>query len=209
MPKHIDITNQRYGKLVVLKKQGKTKYGKSLWLCKCDCGNYKEVDISSLRKGNTKSCGCLVVENHPRKYTDKNEYNYRKRIYKIYDGIRQRCYNKKIPNYSHYGNKGIVMCNEWLDKKNGFFNFYNWAINNGYKENLTIDRIDVKGNYEPSNCRWITLQEQQLNRTNTVYIIINNKKEPLMKICKEKNISYSCAYNRLRKDKSINDLFKL
>ena len=97
------------------------------------------------------------------------------------------------------------MSDEWLNNSQLF---YNWAIESGYKEGLTIDRIDVNGNYEPSNCRWLTIQEQQQNRTNTVYVIINNKRQSLNELCKKNNVSYNLAYQRLRKGKPIQDLFK-
>lgn len=203
MSNYNDITDKRFGKLIAIRRTGTTPYGKAIWLCKCDCGNYKEIDGSSLRRGNTKSCGCLVIENHPRKYF--KEIPHKKKLYKIYNGIKQRCYNKNCPNYKNYGARGIKMCDEWL---NDFKKFYNWAIENNFEENLTIDRINVNGNYKPSNCRWLTIEEQQQNRTNTVYVIINNKKQSLNKLCKENGVSYNLAYQRLRKGKSIENLFK-
>lgn len=203
MSNYSDITNKRFGKLTAIKRTGTTSYGKAIWLCKCDCGNYKEIDGSSLRKGNTKSCGCLVAENHPRKII--TNISSTKKLYKLYSAIKQRCYNKKCTNYKNYGGRGIIMSDEWLNNSQLF---YNWAIESGYKEGLTIDRIDVNGNYEPSNCRWLTIQEQQQNRTNTVYVIINNKRQSLNELCKKNNVSYNLAYQRLRKGKPIQELFK-
>ena len=164
-----NIKGERYGRLEVIEHIG-TRRGKALWKCKCDCGNYADVTGDSLRQGKTKSCGCLGDDNR-RKITTRNRYGATKhnqckegkksRIYRIYDAMHQRCYNEKNGAYKHYGGRGIVICDEW---KNNFESFFQWSLKNGYSDDLSIDRIDNDGNYEPSNCRWADMTLQGLNR---------------------------------------------
>lgn len=140
-----------------------------MWKCQCECGNYKTVSIYNLVSNHTTSCGCKRWKTGNRKHGLS-----RTRIYNIYTKMKQRCYNKNDVSYKDYGAKGITVCKEWLGK-NGFQNFYNWAILNGYREDLTIDRINPYGNYEPSNCRWATYETQQNNRTNNAKIEFNGE----------------------------------
>lgn len=157
----IDITGKTFGHLTVLSPASRpktTKENGQFWLCRCTCGKEKVVHGHSLRRGQTKSCGCLQKEKatkHGMKGT---------RLYTIYLSIKQRCYYTKHIHYKDYGGRGIKMCDEWLDKENGFTNFYKWAIANGYSDDLSIDRINVDGNYEPNNCRWANMFTQAWNR---------------------------------------------
>jgi len=124
------------------------------------------------------------------------------RLQQTYSNMKGRCYNPKTNGYKYYGGKGITVCAEWLkDSKK----FYAWALNNGYEENLTIDRIENDGNYEPSNCRWATHKEQQNHRTNTIFIEYDNEIKPLTQWSKETGISQSAIKNRLDKGKDILD----
>lgn len=166
--KHEDITGQRFGKLVVIRYEK----NKKSWLCKCDCGNERYISISALKKGERTSCGCKRMN----KYNDLKKDSRFKRLYGVYTKIIGRCYRKKDSNYYRYGARGIKVCDEWLGEE-GFNNFFNWSILNGYKIEMennrnkyAIDRIDNKGNYCPENCRWITQSE---NSIRTSYV--NNK----------------------------------
>ena len=155
--KIIDITGNKYGKLTVIKFDHSND-GNSYWLCKCECGKETVARGSHLKTGNTKSCGCLSNTRNV-----KHNLTYT-RLYKTWTNMKGRCYNKKDKNYKHYGGRGIKICDEW---RNNFINFYNWSITHGYRDDLTIDRIDVNGNYEPENCRFITIKEQQSNKRNS------------------------------------------
>lgn len=203
MGKFIDLTGQRFGKLVVIKRDGITNSKHTRWLCKCDCGNFSYVSKVNLKNGSTKSCGCLKKE----KFTNYKHGKVNSRLYYIYNGMKARCYNKNHHAYFHYGGRGIKICDEWLDKKSGFISFYSWAINNGYKQRLTIDRIDVNGNYEPNNCRWVTISEQANNKRNNYFISYNGETHTIAEWSKILDIPYSILFDRLRRKRDIDKIF--
>lgn len=199
LSKFIDLTGQKFGKLTVIKRADDYISPKGnhfvRWLCKCDCGNEAIVAGSSLRaKNGTKSCGCINKEKSRDRMLKHGLYG--QRIYRIYKGMKERCYKKYCINYEDYGNRGIKICDEWLGDC-GFINFYNWAISNGYKDDLSIDRINVDGDYEPNNCRWITNIEQQNNKRNNIKVLYNNKYISLLELSKETNINFNTLKGRI------------
>ena len=162
MSKVNDLTGKKFERLKVIEYYGNNKNGKALWLCQCECGNTKIILGNSLLSKLTLSCGCYNKE-LVKKVNIKHNMSY-SRLYKVWQGMKTRCYNPNFIYYCNYGGRGIMICDEW---KNDFSKFYEWAINNGYKEGLTIDRINNDGNYEPDNCRWITRAEQNRNQRKT------------------------------------------
>lgn len=166
----VDITGERFGRLVALHPTSQRRSGKVMWLCQCDCGNTTLATSNSLKTGNTRSCGCLYRETIARRKHGMTGT----RIYRIWKAMRSRCLNVNHKNYKQYGGRGINICDEWLDD-DGFQNFYEWSMKHGYADNLTIDRIDVNGDYTPNNCRWITQHEQTRNKRNTINITAHGK----------------------------------
>ena len=170
MNKIEDLTGCIFGRLTVIKYLGKNKNNKTKWLCLCECGNEKEILACHLKSGAIQSCGCYGKEQRIKSIT-KHNLRYTK-IYNTWLNIKNRCYNKRNVQYNDYGGRGIKVCDEWL---NDFMSFYNWSMGNGYKEDLTIDRINNDGDYEPSNCRWVTVKIQNRNKRNNHLITYNNK----------------------------------
>lgn len=169
MGKFIDLTGQRFGRLSVISRAENDKNGNVRWLCLCDCGNEVIVSTKSLKNGHTKSCGCLHAEKvrelcKKMNITRVKHRLSKTRLYSVWSSMKTRCTNHNCVAYKNYGGRGVLVCAEWTDREKGFINFYNWAMANGYREDLTLDRVDVNGNYEPYNCKFSTSQEQTDNR---------------------------------------------
>lgn len=172
-----DLTGMKFTRLTAIEEHG--KIGKvTAWLCKCDCGNFKVVLRNNLLQGSVKSCGCLTKEiasergiksrigDRTRKHGD-----FGTKLYGIWAAIKRRCSNPNTKHYEDYGGRGIKVCDAWLD----YIGFKEWATLSGYKEGLTIERIDVNGNYCPENCSWIPLEQQASNTRRSVHVEYNGK----------------------------------
>ena len=205
MGKFKDISGQKFGRLTAV-KTAFYKNGYYHWECQCDCGKKVIVKGSNLRNGHTQSCGCKnfgIVRNY--KHGGKKS-----RLYGIYRKMIFRCYQKNYHHYFDYGGRGIKVCDEWLGD-NGFINFKEWALENGYCDDLTIDRIDVNGNYEPSNCRWADIITQANNKRNTKYITLNGETKPFMIWCDEYGLRNHCKtiWDRLKRGWSPIEAFTI
>lgn len=196
--KKIDIVGQRFSRLYVINKIIKNR--KTLYMCKCDCGNLCLVSKHYLTHGITKSCGCLKKEYQ--KKGNKKHGLLKTRIYRIYMSMKNRCYLKTHVGYNRYGGRGIKICDEWLGE-NGLRNFYNWAVTNGYDEHLSIDRIDNDGDYSPKNCKWSTPREQQNNTSKNRKFYYNGEWQSISELSRKYNINISTLYNRIKKHGNI------
>lgn len=189
--KNFDITGNTYGYLTVIERYGMDNNRRnSTWLCECKCGNRSVVNRSALVSGHTISCGC-------RQYESKNITHgmSKTRIYHEWLSMRRRCYGASKKDFKDYQGKGITVCDEW---KNDFLAFRDWSYENGYSDDLTIDRIDNGKGYAPDNCRWITIGEQQANKTNTVKILYNGEYRCLRTVCMEIGFPYKLAHQRYK-----------
>ena len=174
-----DLIGMRFGRLTVIEKADRGDYGIN-WLCKCDCGNLHTVSGHALRRKSKgiRSCGCASLEAAKSLGGyNKAPYDTKERLYKVWKGMKRRCYNQNDKRYENYGGRGITVCDEWKDD---YLAFRRWAYESGYDDSAqyqqcTIDRIDVNGNYEPSNCRWADAKEQSRNRRTTKLISYNGK----------------------------------
>lgn len=190
MGKFIDLTGQRFGRLGVIERV-QTSRNRTFWKCICDCGNEKIVNGGDLVSGHTRSCGCYKLERMREGSLRHGKSNTR--LEHIWANMRSRCYNKKHKYYDNYGSRGIVVCNDWLISDN----FYKWAENNGYADNLEIDRIDSNGNYCPENCRWVNKQVQNSNTRRNRYFIKDGKKLTLSECARELGCDETTILGRL------------
>ncbi len=189
--KYEDLTGRRYGRLVVIgRSKERGNCNQVRWDCICDCGNTHSASTQSLSGGHTKSCGCFNRERH----TKHGESRSDNKLYRAWSRIRERCNSPSYYHFKDYGGRGIKVCDEWEESYQAF---RDWAVANGYKEGLSIDRIDVNGNYEPSNCRWVTLAEQQRNKRTTKYITYMGETKSVPEWCDIYNLDQGNVRRRL------------
>lgn len=201
----LDITGKKYKMLIAIEfdhMQGERAY----WKFQCDCGNIIVARADAVKFGKIHSCGC-----YQRKLLDEGGYTKthgmtHSIIYDRWQGMIDRCYRKTDKAYYNYGARGICVCDEW---RHVFQNFYDWAMKNGYSDELTLDRIDVNGNYCPENCRFISVKEQCRNKRTNVYLAINGETKCVTEWCEIFNFPRHTVYRRLKKNPNatIEELF--
>ena len=203
MSRKIDMSGGRYGRLTVIKEAGR-KRKEVLWECRCDCGRIAHVSGYYLRSGHTKSCGCLIPETS--KKVNVTHGLYKTRLHCIYTNMKTRCYNPNYYLYHRYGGRGIAICDDWLGE-NGLHNFAEWSMKNGYSENLSIDRIDNDKGYSPENCRWVTMKQQQNNRSTNHIIPIDGVSKTMAEWAVYINVNYRVMQKHVR-DGDVIDFLK-
>ena len=203
MPRKIDITNpNKYARLTILgdskeiHRSGKrrVRYVDVL----CDCGNTNTTRLDHLVAGRTKSCGCHKLEVISKKGRNIKHGGYETNLYMRWDGIKKRCFDPNYKSFYRYGGRGIKMFDGWI---NDFANFRDWALANGYKQELQIDRIDNNGNYDPSNCRWVTCKKNCNNKSNNVFITYKGKTKTLGEWADFLGINKSTLQTRITRKK--------
>lgn len=201
----IDLTGKRFGMLTVLTRADNTPGGKTRWDCVCDCGDYATVRGEDIRSGKIKSCGCLRKKTAAAQgKTNTSHGGTGTRLYAEWNGMRGRCENSNGLPYSNYGGRGIVVCDEWRDS---FEAFREWALANGYRDDLTLDRKDTNGPYSPDNCRWATMKEQQNNRRNNRLITHDGKTQTIAQWADQTGIAAATISWRLQAGWPASDLF--
>lgn len=195
MSKSVSMVGERFNQLVVVSEYSNGH--RVIRHCVCDCGNEIDTTLDKLKSGHTKSCGCLKSKTGDMFRTHGMS---RTRLWRIFSKMIRRCYVPEEPAYRYYGAKGIKICDEWMQDRSLFFE---WAKSNGYSDELTIDRIDVNGNYEPDNCRWSTAREQTRNKTNNRRYTFSGRTQVLSDWAKEYEMNVATLRNRLEKGWNI------
>lgn len=212
-----NLKGMRFGNLVVVERSGSNKQYRAMWLCKCDCGEEKRIASHDLKHGGTISCGCvgrikrmenmkkgaansrkIGSENRAKKLEEKKMKPkprvMHRRLANIWNAMKSRCYNNNHVGYENYGGRGIMICKEWLED---YFEFEDWALSNGYDNDLTIDRIDNDGGYSPENCRWSTYEEQMNNRRDNNFVTINGETKTIAQWAREYDLAWSTIKQRV------------
>lgn len=201
-----DLSGMIFGRLKVLHLSYKKK-SHYYYACRCECGNIKVVRSDQLTRGIAKSCGCLqreIAESTMAQTMRKHGMNKHPLI-GVLNAIKQRCYNPKCKQYAYYGARGIGICNEW---KTNCQAFIYWAIANGYKDGLTIDRIDVNSDYAPSNCRFVSMKDQNRNKRNNIMIVYKDKTKSLAEWCEVLGLNYFTIVRRLQRGWNVVKAFE-
>ena len=195
-----NLKGVRFGKLVCIRHLFKDPRHRSCWECQCDCGK-KTIVRADLLKKRVRSCGCGISESNRKRKGVPLTHGLRYHpLYQVYHKMKDRCYNNTDQAYKNYGGRGIQMCDSWC---RSFEAFYCWAISSGYKPKLTIDRIDVNGNYYPENCRWVDRGVQARNKRNNHLLTYNKETHCVARWAAILGISNSTIHARLRKGWNI------
>lgn len=202
MGRMIDIAGQKFNRLTAIRPI-ESKHGEIVWECKCDCGNVVHVTSYDLRRGHTKSCGCLKAE-IVRTVNIKHGLTHTA-IRRTYTNMKTRCYNPNYYLFHRYGGRGITVCDEWLGS-DGLVNFYNWAIDNGYDVSKSIDRKNNDKGYSPDNCRWTTPETQSNNRSSNRLITFEGVTQSLSEWARVLNIKPMTLRYKLEKGLSIKEI---
>ena len=202
MRKFVDLTGKKFGRLIVVREDGYNKHMNRKWLCQCECGNYCSLTTSTLNSGHTQSCGCLHKDLLRERLTTHGGTH--DKLYNTWWDMKRRCEKSYDKNYDIYGGQGIKVCDEWHD----YGVFRKWALEHGYDETApfgecTIDRINVLGNYEPSNCRWISMEEQRYNCRNTLHVEYNGEKYTLLQLSTMCGIPAGILRGRIRNNWTV------
>lgn len=189
MGKPLDLVGDRYGRLVVLEKLPERRRKHVVWRCICDCGAFDEVTTSELRFGRHRSCGCYQKERASE--ANRTHGESQTRLYRIWCAMIKRCENEHTVGFENYGGRGISVCHEW---RNSYTSFRDWALSHDYRDDLTLDRIDVNSGYDPDNCRWATHGEQMNNTRRNKTFEYNGERHTL----REWSEITGVPYHRLR-----------
>lgn len=197
MKRYTDLAGRRFGRLVVVEPFGRDKNNRAIiWKCRCDCGNVHHARSSSLNAGEVQSCGCLQRDiasqvNLTHGLSDREGYN--NRIYRIWRNMKQRCSNPNAAKFELYGGRGIKVCDEWLD----YEPFHDWAMASGYRDDLTLERVDRDGRYEPGNCIWASYKTQARNTGQNNLVTYKGETLPLVQWAEKAGIRYSTLRSRI------------
>lgn len=192
MGRLIDLTGQKFGRWTVINRAPNNRANNTMWWCACECGTERAVTGDDLKSGKSFSCGCKRSETTA--FRNRRHDGCGTRLYRIWTGMKERCYAKSQDGYKNYGLRGITVCDEWKDN---FSAFRNWALSHGYQDQLTLERKDVNGNYCPDNCTWIPKTMQPRNTRASHVIEIDGKRQCLTAWVEEVGIGMSTFYYRV------------
>ncbi|NJP37166.1 hypothetical protein [Alkalicoccus luteus] len=200
----INLKGKKFNRLRVIRRINIGKPGVH-WVCVCDCGNHKTIDGASLRKGLTRSCGCIQKENAAKAQIKhgNSKRGSRTRLYRIWSSMINRCTNPKYNESHYYSERGISICHEWRS----FESFMAWALSSGYEPGLTIDRLNNDLGYSPDNCKWSTVKEQALNRRSNFLVEYRGETKPLKQWADELGFNYRKTHRRLKSGWNVHDAF--
>jgi hypothetical protein len=189
----VDMIGKRFGRLTVI-AEGEKHHRKCTWVCQCDCGNITApIDGHNLRRGATKSCGCLKLEKLIERSTSHGKSH--SWIYRVYAGMKNRCYNPQDKHFCRWGGRGITVCDEWKNSFQAFYDYVSQLPHFGEK-GYSLDRINNDGNYEPGNVRWATNETQCNNRSNQIFLEINGVTKTIAQWAKESGVPYRTIHQR-------------